>query len=427
MRVAIANRYLRMVGGVESYLNCVIPELARAGHQVAFLYENDGDERYAQVSVPQGAPVWRLTQAAHTDAIAALKDWRPDVVFVHGTAGENEAKLIELAPAVFFAHAYSGTCVGGEKAFKFPFARPCARRFGWQCLAYYYPRRCGGLNPRTMMTEYVRQAARLDMLRHYDAIVTASEHMRAEYIRHGFTRVYKVGLPLAERAHCAPPSRAVDYATDRDGEKCNRGFHLLFSGRMMPLKGGVMLLDALPRAAAALDRPMRLTLAGDGPARKAWQAKAREIEARHGSIEINFSGWMAHNELAARYRDVDLIVMPSLWPEPFGLAGPEAGLFGIPAAAYAVGGIPEWLHDGVNGHLAPADPPTAAGLADVIAACLRDRSHYQLLREGARIASLRMTISNHLGSLLEVFSEVRKKIKGSQPDGWQPNDFAKAR
>ena len=50
-------------------------------------------------------------------------------------------------------------------------------------------------------------------------------------------------------------------------------------------------------------------------------------------------------------------MVPSIWPEPFGQVGPEAGLYGVPAAAFAVGGTPSWLTDGVNGRLAPGDPP----------------------------------------------------------------------
>ncbi|MGH7918214.1 MAG: glycosyltransferase family 4 protein, partial [Candidatus Binataceae bacterium] len=190
------------------------------------------------------------------------------------------------------------------------------------------------------------------------------------------------------------------------------------------LKGGAMLLEALPQAAAVLARPLKLAFAGDGPARAAWEAKARGLEARHSSLKINFTGWVAHDQLAGLYQDADLLVMPSLWPEPFGLSGAEAGLYGLPTVAYAVGGIPEWLHDGVNGHLAPADPPTTAGLADAIIACLRDRDHYQRLCEGARVSSRRMTISNHLGRLLEVFSAVRQGVGRNRIGKLRPNDYA---
>jgi glycosyltransferase involved in cell wall biosynthesis len=101
-----------------------------------------------------------------------------------------------------------------------------------------------------------------------------------------------------------------------------------------------------------------------------------------------------------------LLVVPSLWPEPFGLVGLEAGLLGLPAAAFAVGGIPEWLSNGVNGFLAPGDPPTAAGLAQAIANCLQDANQYARLRQGAQMMAQRYTMKAHLDKLIEIFAAV---------------------
>ncbi len=54
-------------------------------------------------------------------------------------------------------------------------------------------------------------------------------------------------------------------------------------------------------------------------------------------------------DLSQLLREASVIVVPSRWPEPFGLAGPEALLHGRPVVAYRVGGIADWLVDGVNG------------------------------------------------------------------------------
>ncbi|MCR6679845.1 glycosyltransferase, partial [Escherichia marmotae] len=64
-------------------------------------------------------------------------------------------------------------------------------------------------------------------------------------------------------------------------------------------------------------------------------------------MEFEFTGWLAQNQLAALMKSSDLLVVPSLWPEPFGSVGPAAGRHGLPAAAFAVGGIPQWLAEGV--------------------------------------------------------------------------------
>jgi glycosyltransferase involved in cell wall biosynthesis len=71
-----------------------------------------------------------------------------------------------------------------------------------------------------------------------------------------------------------------------------------------------------------------------------------------------------------------------------------------------VGGIPDWLSEGVNGYLAPGDPPTAAGLSEAIVKCLHDPSVYARLRIGAVHMARRFSMEAHLSALLEVFEKV---------------------
>ena len=49
-----------------------------------------------------------------------------------------------------------------------------------------------------------------------------------------------------------------------------------------------------------------------------------------------------------------MLVVPSRWPEPFGMVGIEAMARGRPVVAFANGGIPDWLDDGNTGFLVPA-------------------------------------------------------------------------
>ena len=58
--------------------------------------------------------------------------------------------------------------------------------------------------------------------------------------------------------------------------------------------------------------------------------------------------------------------MPSLWAEPFGLLGIEAGCVGLPAAGYAVGGIPDWLVPGETGESGSSGQMVVAELAAAI-------------------------------------------------------------
>jgi hypothetical protein len=80
---------------------------------------------------------------------------------------EFESDSLAIAPGVFFAHSYYsyyGTCISGAKTFTNRPIRPYRRRFGPSCLLHYYPHRCGGWSPLTIVREYRRQRDRLQFL-----------------------------------------------------------------------------------------------------------------------------------------------------------------------------------------------------------------------------------------------------------------------
>jgi glycosyltransferase involved in cell wall biosynthesis len=380
-----------VAGGVETYLRDLTPALLARGHAVALFAESD---------VPADRPPIAVGEPRIIDtpdrAREALSAWRPDVLFVHGLDhAEVEQAALRMGPVAYFAHNYRGTCISGEKAHKFPARVPCARVFGPACLALFYPRRCGGLNPLTMARDYARQQARLDRLRTGAALITASAHMREEYMHHGFPadRVVHLPLPVPE----VPPARPAPPAPPA---------RLVWSGRMERPKGGDLCLEAAALAARALDRPLDLTLFGDGREREAWERQAGRLTKGGAPLRVTFAGWVAAETMDRAFAAADLLVLSSVWPEPYGRVGLEAGRQGVPAAAFAVGGIPEWLDDGVNGRLAPADPPRAAALATAIAACLRDPAEHARLRAGAQAAASRLGFDDHAARLERIFREL---------------------
>ncbi len=418
MRIAVVNWSRRRVGGVETYLNTIIPELSHAGHDIAFWSEVDEPTDRTQIEIPVGAPAWCSATLGAERALAALHDWSPDVVYAHKLADPDlEVKVLRIAPSVFFAHDYNGMCISGTKTFKYPIVQPCTRRFGWQCLAHYFPHRCGGLSPITMFKLYGLQNRRLENLHRYNAIVTHSDHMLSELIKHGLSPQRAYNFPYyvqpansnkrSEGWSALPgASPLIPMPEDINSRKAESTgeLQLLFSGRMEFLKGAHIFIDALPKVAAALDRPMRVTFAGDGRERDHLERRASAL--RNAKLQIEFPGWVDRRQIETLLGHCDLLVVPSLWPEPFGLVGPEAGLYGVPVAAFDVGGIHDWLLDGVNGFLASGRPPTSTGLGQAIIKCLRDPTTHARLRTGAVQVAQQFNIKNHLKALLEVFGHV---------------------
>jgi glycosyltransferase involved in cell wall biosynthesis len=391
MRIAIATWTNRLAGGVETYLAAVIPALQQRGHEVAMLHEVDEPHDRLPVAT-SSVPQWCAAEDPRA-AVESLRAWKPDVLFANGMdSPELERRAMATAPSVFFAHAYRGTCVSGTKSFRLPHRASCHRTLGWPCLAHYLPRQCGGYSPATMVRLYRRESERRELLPDYAAVVAFSDHMRDECVRHGVAPARTSVLP----AHVgSTSSRARDPYTGLPDR-------VLFVGRMEPLKGAGLLLDALPLAEQILGRPLHAKFAGDGTERRHLEARARAQTAEGCTSRIEFTGWLGADARDRLFASSDLLVVPSVWPEPFGLVGIEAAAFGVPAAAFDVGGISQWLSEGVNGHLAAADPPSARPLAAAIARCLADRAHHGRLADGARKLATSHTPLAHVAALEQV-------------------------
>lgn len=383
MRIAFASRHLALVGGGESYQRQVIGALAARGHTISVVHEEPGP---AATIIPPGVDVtaWNA-RTSRDEALRALRAWRADVLFVHGLADPGlEERLVAAVPSVLFAHGYYGMCASGTKRHAFPRPTPCSRKFGPPCLALFYARRCGGLNPLAAAALYRTQDRRRRLLASYRQVCVASEHMRDEVLRYDVEPGRVTRLELPGQAGAVPAAPVPRPCTGR----------VAFVGRMTDVKGLDLLLEALALLRAAATRPPSLVAIGDGPSR----AGAERLATKLG-VPVDWRGRLDPTARDAQLAGSDLLVIPSTWPEPWGLVGLEAARLGVPSVAFAVGGIPEWLEPGVSGELAPGAPPSARGLADAIARALSTPEHRERLRRGAWERSQRLTLDAHVDVL----------------------------
>lgn len=394
MRIAVLTWTDRRAGGVETYLEAVLPALAATGQDVSLWHEVSEPEDRPAIALPPS--IERRACGDRGAAIGALGSWNPDVVVSNGLADARlELDLTGVAPLVLVAHNYHGTCISGTKCWSVPVRQPCSRTFGVACLALYYPRRCGGLSPITMTRLYARSRLRLRAARRCRRVVALSAHMRDEYVRHGLDASAVVVVPYGPQPHSLASAPA---------QRSDSSIRLVTVGRLESLKGNDLLIDALPAVQRSLGRPVVLTLVGHGPARPRLEAQAAAVQAAHGGVSVRFMGWLDSADRDVEIARADLLVMPSVWPEPFGISGLDAAHLGVPAVAFAVGGIADWLVDGETGRLAPAAPPTSEGLAAAIVSVLGDPKRHEAMRRQARSVAATRSPARHAAELAAVLS-----------------------
>ena len=135
-------------------------------------------------------------------------------------------------------------------------------------------------------------------------------------------------------------------------------FELIAAGRLVEIKGFPLLLDAVADLRRH-GRDVRLTVAGDGPARQGLEQQANRLGI---ADRVEFAGWKNQDELRALYRQSDGFVMSS-FAEGVPVVLMEAMATGLPCVAPRINGIPELIRDGVDGLLF-----TASDVAELVEA-----------------------------------------------------------
>ncbi|MEQ8964381.1 MAG: glycosyltransferase family 4 protein [Azospirillaceae bacterium] len=261
----------------------------------------------------------------------AVVEIRPDLVQFHNLKGFSAAVVPAArrcgVPTVQVCHDYYPACARcvmqrGET----PCARPCR-----ECRIFSAPGRRAS--------------------RRHDAAIGVGREMFDRLLAAGcFAGVPRLGV-IADPV--ALPDRG-SYAGGRPAEAPGAPLRLGFMGRLEPVKGLETLIDALarlPRGTA------RLAVAGTGEA-----GYLDGLRRRAEGLPVTFLG---HRPAADVLDGLDLMVVPSIWAEPFGRVTAEAQAHGVPVAASAIGGSLDLIEPGRTGFLFPP------GDADALAALLR--------------------------------------------------------
>jgi spore coat protein SA len=210
-------------------------------------------------------------------------------------------------------------------------------------------------------------------------LVFCSEFLRDEamqaYPDH-FQRTYRVYNGADHDKFFAEP-KSIDESRSQSGDAAVPT--ILFSGRIVPIKGVHVLLEAmrLLEQRRVKARCRIAGAAGFGSARRSRYLRRLE---HNRPTNTEFVGYLGGEKLAEALRKADVYCAPSVWNDPFPLAPLEAMASGLPVVASRAGGIPEALAFG-GGILVDQNDPVA--LADVLEELVRDPALRSRLGEEA--------------------------------------------
>ena len=181
---------------------------------------------------------------------------------------------------------------------------------------------------------------------------------------------------------------------------------LMFLGRLVSDKGADLLIAAL----GMMKRNglvLRLTITGDGPDKAALQAQATEAGVRD---QVEFTGPMQGADLAARLNRHRILVVPSRWPEPFGIVALEGIACGCVVVGTQGGGLPDAI--GPRG-LTVANN-SAEALAEALGTLSRDSRHVARLRDAAPAHLARHRPETVARQYLAIFEAERSRHPGGK-------------
>jgi len=338
MKILFINTTGGYFGGVEQNIALAAKGLTLLGHTCYFACkENSGVEQSQFDSL--FVQTWLLGATPLAEIVQAIQ---PDVFYVHKFENIEEILSVRGSKRVVrMIHDHDLYCPRRHKYYAFT-RNICTHRCGLICYADLAFLERGGKGIRFVSIK--KKLLEMQSNKSVDTFLVGSTYMQKEMVRNGFDPgKIQILAPCVQ-------------ANPHELQTFPRQPSILFVGQLIKGKGVDILLNAYALLLQKTGSSIPLHIIGRGNE----ESTLKELvqDASYKAL-VQFHGWVAHDELSLMYDNSTVVVIPSRWPEPFGMVGVEAMLRERPVVGADVGGISDWLKDGQNGFLFPPNDPNA--------------------------------------------------------------------
>jgi glycosyltransferase involved in cell wall biosynthesis len=338
VRILFVNETCGYLGGVEQNIASTVKGLSGLGMECFLAYGLEtGKEPAAYRQLFSDSSL--CTEIAGRDDTAPgntfeeiLEQFRPEVIYLHKISSARFCiPYIGKIRVIRMIHDHDLCCPRHHKYF-FHSEKVCEKSMGFRCYLDlgFLAKEPGKKIPKfsSIQEKFRELTLHFDL----DALLVGSNFMMKELLSNGF---------LGNIVHIVPP--LVPFQAPKD-LTLTRDPEILFVGQLIKGKGVDLLLKSL----SSLSIPFHATIIGTGNAQEGLLKLCYELGLHN---RVTFKGWIPNEEIGKYYAQSRVVVVPSRWPEPFGMIGLEAMHYGRPVVAFGVGGIPDWLTNGKTGLL----------------------------------------------------------------------------
>lgn len=370
-------------GGTELYVAALCRELQAMGVGAVVTAPGPRDARYRHDGVTvrrfamQTGPLDLVELYGGGDRAAAdvfdriLREERPDVVHQHALTPACSIQLIERAkafgvPVVFTYHTPTTTCQRGN-LLEWG-TTPCDGRLerhrctactlqgyglgrGTSRTLAHVPASAGRLIGQARLAGGPWTALRMSSLMehrlHASQMLFESVDRFVALAPWVEQLLQRNGVP-AEKITCVPHGIASARPPARRRSSMSGRLRLAHLGRVDPIKGTALLIDALrraPDASVSLDIFGVVQSSAGAGMLEGWRQLAQ------GDARVRFLPPIDYDTVIDRLAEYDMVVVPSQGMETGPLVVLEAFAAGVPVIGAALGGIADKIADGVDGLL----------------------------------------------------------------------------